>query len=265
MQKYLIGGGILAFISFIILLILNPFTIVKTGHRGVVTQLGAVSDKVLDEGFHIISPLAASHDVDVRTQSYSAASAAASKDLQSVSATVVMNYNIVPANVVGLYKNVGMNYGETLVTPAIQDIVKAVTAQFTAEELITRRDEVSQQMMTLLAERLSAYFLVSQVSITNFDFSKSFNDSIELKVTAEQNALAAKNKLAEIEFLAQQTIVSAQADAESIRIQAQAITQQGGAEYVKLRAVEAWERGGSQVPTTYISDSGQSFILNLAQ
>lgn len=243
--------GIGMLVLFITLLALLPFTVVNAGHRGVVTQFGTVSDKVLDEGFHWISPFDQVKEIDVRTQRYEVVSSAASKDLQSVSATVVMNYNLKADEVNTLYQEIGLNYGESIITPAIQEAVKASTAKYTAEELITKREEVKDVMVTILRERLSSNFItVSDVSITNFEFSKSFNEAIEAKVTAEQDALASKNKLAQTEYEAQQTVVKAQAEAESLRIQAAAL--KDNQDLVALEAVRKWN---GVLPSYMLGDS----------
>lgn len=234
-----VSFAISAFVLLIVLLAMSPFTVVNAGHRGIVTRFGTVSEKVLDEGFHWISPFDQVREVDVRTQRYEVLSSAASKDLQSVTATVVMNYNLKPDEVNTLYQAIGLNYGESIITPAIQEAVKASTAKYTAEELITKREEVKDVMVHILRERLGTNFItVSDVSITNFEFSESFNAAIEAKVTAEQDALAAKNKLAQTEYEAQQTIVKAEAEAESIRIRAAAL--KDNQDLVALEAVEKW-------------------------
>lgn len=230
--------GISAIIVFILLLALSPFTIIGAGQRGVVVRFGHVSDKVLSEGFHIIHPLDNVQEFSVQTIKYETTAGAASKDLQSVTATIAVNYNLLSDSVDDLYKNVKGDYEANILSPAILDSVKAVTAQYTAEELITKRAEVSENMETLLRERTGQYATISTISIVNFEFSRSFNEAIEAKVTAEQEALAAKNKLEQTKYEAEQSIVKAQAEAESIRIQAQALA--GNTDLVELEAVRRW-------------------------
>ena len=183
---------------------------------------------------------------------------AASKDLQNVAAVIALNYNLMPDKVNVLWKEIGSQYKERIIDPAIQEAVKAVTAKYTAEELVTKRSEVRDLIKTTLRERLvKEYVLVSEVSIVNFDFSQSFNQAIESKVTAEQNALAAKNKLEQVKFEKDQRIAQAQGEAEAIRIQAQAITQQGGENYVNLKAVEKWD---GKLPTQMIPNATLPFL-----
>lgn len=232
--------SILALVAVVLIFVLNPFTTVGAGERGVVLDFGAFNGKVLSPGLHWRTPI--KQDVvtiDVQTQKIETPVAAASKDLQTVSAVVAMNFHLDPDKVGELYQQIGLDYNSRIISPAVQEAVKAVTARFTAEELITKRQEVKAQTRDMLAERLSQDFvLVEDLAIVNFDFSESFNAAIEAKVTAEQQALAAKNKLEQVKFEAQQKIETAKAEAEAIRIQAQALAH--NQELVKLKAVEKW-------------------------
>lgn len=235
-----LGLAAVPFALVLFILACRTFTIVPAGHVGVVTEFGQVKPFVFDEGLHIRSPLTAVRKFSVQTTKTEAEASAASKDLQTVAASIAVNFHLKPETIMEMYRSVHGNYETTLADPAIQEVVKAVTAQYTADELITKRAEVSSLIQSQLSERLSKYAVVETVSITNFDFSESFNRAIEAKVTAEQDALAAKNKLAQVEYEAEQTIAQAKADAESIRIQAEAITQQGGKEYVDLVIAHQW-------------------------
>ncbi len=223
-------------------LILATFGTIETGQIGVRTTLGKVTG-VSGPGLYFKVPFFQEISfIDVQTQKEQVNADAASNDLQTVNAKVAVNYNIDPNKVVELFTKVGTEYKGRIIDPAIQEVVKAVTAQYTAEQLITKRAEVTDKIQVALAEKLLVNDIsVTSVSITNFDFSASFNEAIEKKVTAEQNALAAKNKLAQVQFEAEQTIATAKAQAESIRIQAQAINSQGGADYVALQKIKAWD------------------------
>jgi regulator of protease activity HflC (stomatin/prohibitin superfamily) len=227
--------------------------IIQAGDRGVVLRLGSVN-RVLDEGFHFTIPFIEKvKTLNVQTQKEQVAANSASKDLQTVSTTVALNYNLNPHEVGLLWQNIGSQYKERLIDPAIQEAVKAATAKFTAEQLVTQRSAVRDEIKNNLTERLKAeYISVSDVSIVNFEFSQAFDQAIEAKVTAEQNALAAKNKLEQIKFEADQRIAQAQGEAEAIRIQAEAIQNQGGAEYVNLKAIEKWS---GALPTYMMGDS----------
>jgi regulator of protease activity HflC (stomatin/prohibitin superfamily) len=223
-------------VSIVALLILSPFTIISAGERGVVLHFGNV-DRVLAEGIHWVTPLVESvQTMDVTTQKAEVSATAASKDLQTVSAKVAINYNIQGDKVGEIYKTFQHNYDEILIAPAIQEAVKAATAKYTAEELITKREAVKMAIMDSLKDRLSTSFvIITGVSITDFDFSAEFNKSIESKVKAEQDALTAKNKLEQVKYEAEQSIAKAQAEAQSIRLQSEAANNE---KYVHLKEIE---------------------------
>ena len=230
-------------IGLVVLVVLfGSFRVVGAGERGVVLTLGQVSDSVWSEGLHLKLPLIQSVKIlDVKTQVESIDATAASKDLQNVTAKVALNYHLDSGRVNKLWQALGAEYKVRIIDPAIQEAVKAVTAKYTAEELITKRPQVKDDVKLALTERLNKEFIiVDEFSIVNFDFSASFNQAIEAKVTAEQNALASKNKLEQVKYEAEQRITEARGEAEAIRIQAQAIQNQGGAEYVNLKAIEKW-------------------------
>lgn len=252
-----IGLGIIFLILFIIL---SPFTIITAGERGIVLNWGAVSDEVMAEGIHWVTPIMQDvKKLDVKIQKEEVDASAASKDLQTVSAKIALNYHPVPESVNLLWQKVGKDYKSRVIDPAIQEAVKASIAKYTAEELITKRQLVKDEVKTILAERLAReYINVDEVSIVNFDFSKSFNEAIEAKVTAEQSALAAKNKLEQVKFEAEQRVAQASAEAEAIRIQAQAVTQQGGEDYVNLQWIQKWN---GVLPSTMLGENTP--IINL--
>ena len=231
---------ILGFLALII--IFGCFGTISAGEKGVLLQFGAVTGKVFDEGLFFKVPFIQKvQHLDVKIQKEQVEVSAASKDLQTVTSQIALNYHLDASKVADLWQKVGRNYKVRIIDPAIQEAVKASTAKYTAEELITKRPLVKEDVKALLAERLAReYIVVDELSIVNFDFSSSFNSAIEMKVTAEQNALAAKNKLEQVRFEAEQRISQAKGEAEAIRIQAQAITQQGGKDYVQLKAIEKW-------------------------
>lgn len=216
---------------------LKPFTFIEAGSRGVVLRLGAMN-RVLGEGFNYITPFVETVRVlDVRTQKEEIEATAASKDLQSVSTKVALNYHLDPERVGALWQEVGPAYKARIIDPAIQESVKAATAKYNAEELITKREIVKDDIYSHLKERLVKYHLgVDDLSITDFQFSKSFDAAIEAKVTAEQRALEAKNKLEQIKFEAEQKIATAKAEAQSVRLQAEALRE--NAQFIQLRQLE---------------------------
>ncbi len=250
-KLYSIGSIVLALLLLFFVFFL-PFTIVSPGYRGLVTTFGKIQDVPLEPGFHLVSPFSEIIHMDVRTQKAEAESVAASKDLQVVTTSIAVNYSLDTNALVSLYSTVGKDYEMKLIDPAIQESVKAATALFTAEELITKRNEVSTKIEeNLLTQLDQGYFILENVNIVNFNFSDQFNEAIEAKVTAEQDALTAKNKLDQVKYEAEQRVAEAQAEAEAIRIQAESISAQGGAEYVKLKWVEKWD---GKLPTTMLGE-----------
>lgn len=254
-----------AIILLVLVLILNPFVIITAGHRGVIQTWGAVSDKVLTEGIHWRTPIAQSViKVDVRTVKYEVDAAAYSKDIQTVDAKLALNYHLNPDKVNKIIQEIGSDYESRIINPMIQESLKSVAAKFTAQELIEKRESVKDEIKAGLGERLSARNItVDELSIVNFDFSSQYEKAVEEKQVAQQDALTAKNKLEQVKFEADQRVAQAEAEAKAIQIQAQAITQQGGEDYVNLKWIEAWEKGGSKVPTTIIGEDGGSFLFNI--
>jgi len=226
--------GLAVFVGIIIFF--GSFTIVRTGDIGIVYRLGKIT-RTLEPGFHLKAPFIDSvSKVDTLSQKEQVPATAASKDLQNVNATVAVEFGVDPLKVTQLYQEIGKDYKAKVIDPAVQEAVKGATAKYTAEELVTKRELVREDIKTSLSARLmSAYINLKQVSIVNFDFSPSFNQAIENKVTAEQNALTAKNKLEEVKYLAEQKIASAKAEAESIRLQSDAANNE---KYVALKRLE---------------------------
>lgn len=234
---YGVGALFAVFLFFIML----PFAMVGTGERGLVLHFGAFDGQVVDQGLHWRTPIYTRVvKMNVQVQAVSVEASAASKDLNNVATVMTLNYHVDPANVGPLYQNIGLDYPNKVIAPALQEAIKATTAKYTAEELITKREAVKTDALLVLRERLAkSYIVVDDLSITNFDFSPSFNAAIEAKVTAEQDALASKNKLEQVKYEAQQQIETAKASAESIRIQGDAISKNPA--LVQLKWVEKWD------------------------
>lgn len=263
-SKEISGSLVKKGIIFVIIAILfiSSFVIIDAGERGVVLRLGKING-VIHPGVSFKIPVIDKViKMEVRTTKEEVEASAASNDLQVVTSNVAIQYNVIAEDVALLYEEVGTSFSERVISPAIQDAIKATTANFNAEELITKRNIASEQMEELLRARLlEAHINVSNVDIVDFNFSSSFNAAIEAKVTAEQDALREENRLRQVEFEAQQKIETAKAEAEAIRIQAQAIQQQGGKDFVQLKAVEKWN---GVLPTQFVPGSAIPF-LNLGQ
>jgi regulator of protease activity HflC (stomatin/prohibitin superfamily) len=240
--------GVVALIAIII--IFGAVYTIPAGSRGVLLTFQKPSMIAMGEGLHFKMPLVQGIvKMNVQTQKYTVEkAAAASKDLQTVTTDVVINYYINPESAPEIYRNIGVNYQDKVIAPAVLEVLKASTAQYTAEELITNRPAVKEKIDIGLRDRLKDFGInVQATSITQFDFSAQFNSAIEGKVTAEQNALAAKNKLEQVKYEKEQRITQAEGEAEAIKIQAQAITQQGGSNYVELQRIMKWDGHYPQV------------------
>jgi len=233
-------------VALILVVSLAPFGTVPSGHRGVMTTFGSPSDQVLSEGIHFRIPLAQKLNlVNVSIQKGEGDGDAASRDLQIVHTRVALNYHVKPEAAMTVFRDLGNEPGTRIIIPSVQEAVKAVTARFTAEELIAKRTDVRDQIMVQLRERLGRHGIeVDEFSIVNFNFSRSFNEAIEAKTTAEQLKLKAERDLLRIEVEAKQRVAQARAEAESLAIQRQQVTP----ELIRLRemenqrqAIEKWD------------------------
>lgn len=248
----------------VVFVVANTIVIIQPGERGVVLEWGRVTGNIFNEGLHFKIPIANNIDVmNVKTQKLETSSSAASKDLQIVTSTIALNYKVKPDAVTWLRQNIGLNYQQIIIDPAIQEAIKASTAKFTAEELITKRPLVRDEMKIALQEKLdllSSYSIrVEEFNIVNFDFSAEFNAAIEEKVTAEQLALKSERDLERIKIEAQQKIETAKAEAESIRIQSEALKE--NPDILQLRWIEKW----TGVVPYFVAGGSESLIFQMPQ
>ncbi len=208
---------IIAAVFLLLLVLVNCFTIVNAGHTGVVVTLGKVNDGVLQEGLHLKAPFVQKVvKIDNRIVKLEVDTEAFSKDLQTVATTLAINYRVDTDKSYSIYKNIGANYEQVLVVPAVNEVLKAITAQYTAEESVTNRTLVSDGLIEGLNEKLNNIGLyVTDVNIINFDFSEAFITAIEEKQVAQQQLLKAETEK-------QTAITNAEAAAETTRIKAEA-------------------------------------------
>jgi len=253
-----------------IVLLLGFVAFIPAGYKGVLLTWGRVEPVMLDEGIAFKIPIMQNVvSVSTQTLKFSADAGAASKDLQIVTTQVALNYHLDAHRVNEIYQMYTLGYETSIISPAIQESVKASTAKFNAEQLITERSAAKQEIEDLLSTRLAKYgIIVEAVSITDFDFSEQFNAAIESKVTAEQLALKAKNDLERIKVEAEQQVVMAQGEAdatiakataaaESIRIQGQALKENPN--LVNLKIAEKW----NGVLPVYMFGEGTGVLFNL--
>jgi regulator of protease activity HflC (stomatin/prohibitin superfamily) len=235
--KSLIKGIVWAIVILVLILMINPFVIVGAGERGVVLTFGAVQKTVLGEGLHMRMPFVQDIlKIDVRVQKSQVDAESVSKDLQDTNSVIAVNYHVIPDMAGWIYQNLGVQFRERVIDPAVQEVVKAVTARYTAVELITQREKVRSEIKDFLKQRLNGYNIaIDDFSIINFKFSQQFTQAIESKQTAEQFALKAQRDLERIKIEAEQKVAQATAEAEALRLQKANITP----ELVKLRQIEA--------------------------
>lgn len=257
---------ILVVLVFAVVLVGGITVVVEAGHVGVVRTLGAVQEKPLPEGLHFKKPFIDQVELmDIRLTASHANASAASRDLQTVSTQVTTQYSLNGQLAPLTYQRIGnrQKVSSSLIEPGIQECVKAVTAKFTAEELVTKREVVKTQIQqalesfinnTLREKQLEGAITIANVAITDFNFSEEFNRAIEAKVKAEQEALQARNEkirrttqaeaaAAERQLAADaeaySTEVQSKARADAIRREAEALRQ--SPELIQLRAVEKWD------------------------
>ncbi|HNV64312.1 MAG TPA: prohibitin family protein [Smithellaceae bacterium] len=228
---------LIAVVVVLVFLFAKPWVQVGPGQRGVVLNFGAVQDYVLGEGLHFRIPVVQEVVLlDVKVQKVVTDTVAASADLQDVTSSIALNYHLVPDKANIVYQTIGASYKERIIDPAILEVVKAVSARYSAEELITKRPQVSEAMRMSLTDRLKEYNIaVDAFSIVAFSFSKVFAEAIEAKQTAEQLALKARRDLERVKIEAEQKITAAKAEAESLRLQ-RANT---SPDLIELRRIEA--------------------------
>ena len=233
--------AVIIVIAVIVMIVNSPFGTVGAGERGVQLRFGAVTGKVFDEGLYFRIPFIEHvQKMDVRIQKDEVAASAASKDLQIVTSKIALNYHLDPDAVNIVWQEVGKNYNSRIIAPSIQEAVKAESAKFTAEELITKREEVKEKIKANLAVRLlKRSIIVDEFNIIDFEFSAAFNTAIEAKVTAEQLKLKADRDLERIVIEAEQKVADAIGKAEAIRIEAVALRQ--NPQVVELRWIEKWD------------------------
>jgi prohibitin 1 len=217
-------GAILLVITFF-----SAIRVVGTGQVGVVTQYGRVTGRELNEGLSFVAPWGVNNVTiyDIKLQKESVVSTAASKDLQDVSSEIVLNYNLERGSVSKVHQTIGALYVDKVVTPAINEIFKAASAEYTASELITQRSELKTVAQKTLTERLAPYGIkVTELSIVDFKFSDNFSKAIEEKQVAQQNDERAKFNLE-----------AAYTDAEAQKAQSETLT----SEYLQKLAIDKWD------------------------
>lgn len=240
--------------AVILLLVALSIQIIPAGNTGVVMTFGKVSDSVMQEGFHLKIPFVQSVEViSNKIQKQEVEAAAVSKDLQTVSSNIAVNYRVGFSSSANIYKNIGSDYETIVLLPAVQESMKSVSAKYTAEELITKRAQVGEEIKSTLEEKVNNYgIVIEKFNIVNFDFSEEFNSAIEAKQVAEQNLLKTKTEQEQeiviAEAKAKKQVIEAEAKAKAIKTEADAqaeankkINQSLSDNVIEYEKVQKWD------------------------
>ncbi|MBQ3330209.1 MAG: prohibitin family protein [Ruminococcus sp.] len=253
-KKYIILGVIAV---LVVIVAINAFVVVDAGHTGVVVTLGKVNEGVLQEGIHMKIPFVQNVvKIDNRIQKLEVQTEAFSKDLQSVDTKLAINYRVDTSKSYSIYKNIGANYEDVLVTPAVNEVLKAITATYTAEETVTNRALISDGLVTGLNEKLNSIGLyVTDVNIIDFDFSEAFITAIEEKQVAQQQLLKAETDKKTV-------VTNAEAEAEAVKVRADGEAEANDTiaksltdEVLEYKKIEKWD---GELPK--VSGNGSTII-----
>ncbi len=252
-----IGSGVAVAVIFVSLIV-GSFTTVPAGSRGVVIRFSAVTGRILSEGLQTKLPLLDTVVLmSVQTQKYEVPSSAVTKDLQDVSTTIALNWKLDPTMAAEVYRTLGLDFINRIAAPAVQEIIKQVTAQFQAEELILKREVVRNQIFDALSIRLAERGIIAEtLSITNFTFSATFTAAIEAKVAAEQAVLQSLNTLERVKVEAQQREEEARGEANARIAQAE-----GEAEYIRV-VTEAQVAANEAIASSLSAEILQYILLD---
>lgn len=259
-------------VVIVLILIMTGFYTIPAGERGVLLTFNAVQPGVVLPGAHVKIPFVQTvRTMNVQVQKFGAQESAASKDLQDVSTTVAVNFHLDGTKVDQLYKNVGTagDLERKILAPAVSNAVKAVTARFNAEDLVSNRDEVRKGIETEVRAALDPYSAeIDAVNITDFKFSDEYSHAIEQKQVAQQRALQAQYELQKVKIDSQQrvvkaqasaqaTVVAAQAEAKALQLKQKAVTP----ELIMLDAVQKW----NGILPTMMTGSGTLPMLDMTR
>ena len=238
-RKYALAPVLL----LVLAIVFESFTVVPPGHVGVQVTMGTVNQQALPAGVNFVNPISSVKNVEVRVKRADLKEAqAGTKDLQSVHTDIVIQYRMSPDKVPYIYSQFGLNVDDKILGPGVNEAFKAVTAHYNSEELITKRDVVSAEILNHVKAKVAQFDIeVQGISLVNFGFSAAYQQAIEQKVIATQQKQKAEQDLERIKVEAASRIAQAEGEAKAIAIQAQAIQSNGGAQYVQLQAIDKWD------------------------
>ena len=261
-RKILIG--VICVVIIILIIGFASITTVPTGYVGVKTRFGKVQDEVIQEGLNTKLPFIEKIvKIDCKTKKIEVTSESSTKDMQTVEVTIAVNYNVEKSTANTLYKEVGKEYEDIIIKPAILESIKSTMAQYTAEELITKRAEVSTKIQETLTNKIANRgFNVTEFNITNINFSDAFNAAIEAKAVKQQEVVTAQAELEKQKIQNEKEVSIAEKDAKVMELQNSQITDNT----LKLKELEVKEKmvekWNGSYPTTMLGD-GTSTLFNL--
>ena len=249
--KDFIGYAILTILGIMLVLLLFSFSIVHTGEKGIKIKFGKITNKTTHEGVNYHLPFIEKiQKVNIKVQKSEETVESSTKDMQIINTTVAVNYRLESEKVIDLYKKVGKNYKETILQPAIKESIKTAIAKYNAEEITTKRNEVSSECLKAIQGKVEKYgIVIEDFNLTNFSFSEEYTKAIEDKQVAEQ-------KLEKAKLEAEQKVVEAEATRKANELLSQTITDKTLAE----KFLEKWD---GKLPETYAgNDILKMFNLN---
>lgn len=255
--------GLIIFIALLLIITLfSSFTTVATGYVGVKTRFGKVQDDVITEGLNLKTPyIEKIVRINCKTQKIEQTTEASSKDLQTVTISIALNYNVNKQNANKLYQEIGTEFEEVVIKPSILESVKSIVAKYNAEELITKRAEVSNQIQELLTQKIeNRGFDVTEFNTTNIDFSQEFDKAIETKAVKQQEVETAKAELEKQKIDNEKEISKAEKDAKVMELQNKQITDNT----LKLKQLEIQEKminkWSGNLPSTVLNENMMSML-----
>ena len=251
------------FLLICFLILCNPFVMVGPGERGIKIKLGEVEPESYGEGLHFIFPFIQKFKtMNVKTQKMTLNTAVYTKDIQQAKITYVVNFNVQPDSVNKLFQEVGIDYKNTILMPVVEGTIKDIIGKWNAQDLIANREKATSDILFKLQEQLTDNYLnITDFQMVEINYSEVFERAIESKVTAEQEALKAKNKTVQVEEEAKQKVIAAEAEAKSMAIRARALSQNKS--LVEYEAVQKWDGKmpqymmGNSVPFININTNNQ--------
>jgi len=231
---------------FLLITIFASITTVRSGEVGLKVRFGKIIDSSLKEGINVKVPyIEKIVKVNIKVQKVELETESSSKDLQTITTQLAVNFKVDGSKASSLYKTVGNSYKDTILVPAIQESIKAVISEYTAEQTITMRNEVSDKCLNEIQTKVEKYgIIITDFNIIDLDFSKAYNQAIEEKQVAEQKVLTAKQELEKTKIEAEKKIVEAEATKKSNELLKQTLTD----EVIAKQFIEKWN---GQLPTTY--------------